>query len=137
MCQLENLGFIRDGTKWAADHTHTAGYTFILVDGSASLLIAFDRFYTAGTFAGAFFMGNGIIRTDRFASSAVNAFVLINKRFSINHGDGSFGTGLNAWMGNTAAAHIAYFVFIGFACRTCRRDYLHKRWFVIFLINIA
>ena len=50
--------------EWTDDHAHAAGYAFILVDGGASLFIALDGFYTAGTFAGAFFMGDGIVRTD-------------------------------------------------------------------------
>jgi len=93
MCQLENLGFIRDGTEWAADHTHAAGHTFILVDGSASLFIAFDGFYTAGAFAGTFFMGDGVVRTDSFASSAMDTFVLVDEGFSVYHGNGAFGAG--------------------------------------------
>ena len=40
-------------------------------------------------------------------------------------------------MCNTAAAHVADFVFVGFACGTCGRNHLHKRWFIIFFINIA
>ncbi len=63
----------------AADHTHTTGYAFVLVDGSSSLFITFDGFYTAGAFTWTFFMGDGIVRTDCFASSAVDAFVLIDK----------------------------------------------------------
>ena len=40
-------------------------------------------------------------------------------------------------MCDTAAAHVADFVFVGFACGTCGRDHLHKRWFIIFLVNVA
>lgn len=70
-----------------------AGYAFILVDGGASLFIALDGFYTAGTFAGAFFMGDGIVRTDSFASSAMDTFVLVDEGFSVYHGNGAFGAG--------------------------------------------
>ena len=40
-------------------------------------------------------------------------------------------------MCDTAAAHVADFVFVGFTCGTCGRDHLHKRWFVIFLVDVA
>ena len=40
-------------------------------------------------------------------------------------------------MCNTAAAHVADFVFVGFTCGTCGRNHLHKRWFIIFFIDIA
>ena len=76
-----------------AHHAHAAGYAFILVDGGASLFIALDGFYTAGTFAGAFFMGDGIVRTDSFASSAMDTFVLVDEGFSVYHGNGAFGAG--------------------------------------------
>ena len=91
--QLEDLGFVGDSSEWTADHAHAAGYAFILVDGGASLFIALDGFYTAGTFAGAFFMGDGIVRTDSFASSAMDTFVLVDEGFSVYHGNGAFGAG--------------------------------------------
>ena len=46
-----------------------------------------------GTFAGAFFMGDGIVRTDSFASSAMDTFVLVDEGFSVYHGNGAFGAG--------------------------------------------
>ena len=137
MGQLENLGFVRDGSEWAADHAHAAGYAFVLIDGCASLFVTFDGFYAAGAFAGAFFVGDGVVGTDGFASSAMDAFILVDKGFSVYHGDGAFGTGEHTGMCDAAAAHVADFVFVGFACGTCRWDYLHKRWFVIFLVNVA
>ena len=137
MGQLENLGFVGDGSEWAADHAHATGYAFVLIDGCASLFVAFDGFYAAGAFTWTFFMGDGIVRTDCFASSAVDAFILVDKGFAVYHGDGAFGAGEHTGMCDAAAAHVADFVFVGFACGTCRWDYLHKRWFVIFLVNVA
>lgn len=38
-------------------------------------------------------MGDGVVGTDSFASSAVNAFVLVDEGFSVYHGNGAFGAG--------------------------------------------
>ena len=135
--KLENLRFVRNGSKRTAYHTHTAGNTFVIQDFCTSLFVASDGLYAAGLFAWTDIVRDGIIRTYGFTFSAFDTFILINTGFAIDHGNGALGTGLHTWVSHTASAHVADNIFVGRAGRTGRRNYLHKGRFIIFFINIA
>ena len=93
MCQLEDLGFIRDRTERTAYHTHAAGNTFVIQDLCTALLVASDGFYSACLLA-----GTGVV------------------------GNCAFGAGLHTWMGYTASAHVTDNIPVRRAGGTGRRE---------------
>ena len=137
MRKLEDLRFIRDRTERTAYHTHTTGNTLVIQDARTPLLITSDRLDTTCLLARAHVVGDRIIRTGCFTFSAFYTFFLIDKRLSVLHRDRALRTDLHTWMGNTSAAHVADNVFVRRTGCTCRRDHLHKRRLIIFLIDIA
>ena len=137
MSQLENLGLVRNSSKRTAYHAHTAGNTFLIINLCTAKFITSNCLYTTSSFTRTFFMRNSIIWTDRFAFSAFHTFCLINMRFAVYHRDCTLWTSLHTWMSHTSSAHIAYLIHIRRTGRTGRWDNLHKRRFIIFLINIG
>ena len=137
MGKLENLGFVRDRAEGAADLTHTAGYAFVFQNTCASLFVASDGLHTAGLLAGAYIMRDRVIRTDRFAFSTFDTFLLVDDRLAVDHGNSAFGADLHTGMRHAAPAHIGDNIFIWRTGRAGRGDHLHKRRFIIFLVDIA
>src|SRR5699024_7221470 len=135
--KLEDLGFARDRSERAVHHPHSAGYTFVIVDERSAVLVRHNGIHAACLLAGALFLGDRIIGTDRFALAALDAFFLIDKRFPVHHGDRAPGTDLLAGMCQTALAYIADLIFILLAALARRGDDLHQRRLIIFLGNIA
>ena len=135
--KLENLGFVGNGSKGAAYHTHTAGYAFVLQDTCPSLFVASDGLHSTGLFAGADIMGDRVIRTDGLAFSAFNTFILVDDRLAVDHGNGAFGADLNTGMSHASPAHIGDNIFIWRTGRAGRGDHLHQRRLIIFFVNVA
>ena len=82
-------------------------------------------------------MRNRVIRTDGFAFSTFDTFLLIDDRLAVDHGNRAFGADLHTGMRHAAPAHIGDNIFIGRTGRAGRGDHLHKRRFIIFLVDIA
>ena len=82
-------------------------------------------------------MTNGIIGAYSLTFTALNAFLLINYGFAVHHSNGAFGTDALTRMGNTAHAGTGDLIFILRTGITGRRNHLHQRRFIIFLIDVA
>ena len=135
--QLEYLGLVSNGTKGAAYHTLTTGYTFLIVDYSSSHMVRCNGSNTAGSLTGTLFMTNCIIRADFTTFSALNAFLLINNRLAVFHRDRALGTDTLTGMRQTSHTGAGHLVTVLRAGIACRRNDLHQRGFIIFFINIA
>ena len=135
--KLENLGFIRNSAKGAAHHTLAAGNTQIRINVSPALFVTLNGIHSAMSQTGANLMGNRIIRADGFTFPASNALLLVDHGFSLLHTDGPSGTDLPAGMGHTPHTFIRNLIFIFRTGIAGRRDHLHQRRFIIFLIDIA
>ena len=135
--QLENLGLIGNGTEGTAYHTLTAGYTFLIVDHGSSHMVRCNSSNTAGSLTGTLFVTNRIIRADFTTFSALDTFFLINDRFPVLHGNRTLGADTLAGMCQTSHAGTGHLVTVLRAGIACRRNDLHQRGFIIFLINIA
>ena len=82
-------------------------------------------------------MRDRVIRTDRFAFSTFDTFLLVDDRLAVDHGNRAFGADLHTGMRHAAPTHISDNIFIGRTGRAGRGDHLHKRRFIIFLVDIA
>ena len=82
-------------------------------------------------------MRDRVIRTHRFTFATFDTFGLVNVRVSVYHRYGTFWTNQHAWVGNTALADIADFIFVGSAGCTGGRNHLHERRLIVFFVNIA
>ena len=135
--QLEDLGFVGNGSEGTADHAHAAGNAFFRIDLCPSLLIAFDGVHAAGSGAGALQPGDGVIRADLLALAAADAFFLIDDGFPLFDDDSSLGADLAAGMRHASAAHIADYVTVWFAGVAGRWNHLHERRLIILFIDVA
>ena len=70
--ELKDLRFIRNGSKRAANHALTAGYTYFTVNAGPAEPVALNGINPADRLAGPFLMTDSIVRTYLFAFPAAN-----------------------------------------------------------------
>ena len=93
---IEDIGFIGDGTKGALIDAGTAGNAFVVVDFRGGVFVHCDRLDLAGVLAGTLAVYNGGIRADPGTGTAVHTLGLIDVRHMVVEGDGSLGAGILA-----------------------------------------
>ncbi len=96
-----------------------------------------DRIHAAMGKAWALLMRYRIVRTHGLALSALDALLLIDDRASVLHRDRSSWTDFIARVRKTAHTFVSHLVSVFRAGIARRRDHLHQRRLIIFLIDIA
>ena len=133
--RLEYLSLINDRTEWTAYETLSAGYTFVLVDLSSSILIRTDGIHSTGFCTRTFLLDDCIIWTGFYTFPTLDAQGLINMRMSIFHVHGFLRTDLNTWMFQTALASFCDHYLLFRTGITCKLDHIDKRRLIIFLFD--
>ena len=132
---LENLPFINNSAKRTIYQTHPTGNTFVIVDFCSSILVRTDGINAASRRTRAFLVDNRIIGTYIDTSAALNTFILIDDRTSIDHMNGIFRAYFCTGMRQTALTSIGCQNFIFWTRMTSKFDDINQRWIVILTCN--
>ena len=135
--QLENLGLVRNRAERAADQTLSTGNALVVVDFCPSVLVAFDGVHSASRCAGTFALDNGGIWASLCASSALDAFALIDVGSAVHDRNCLDRTNGCTWMCDTASAQVGDGV-AGFLTGVARKgDHVDQRRFIEHIRNGA
>src|SRR5699024_7711343 len=105
--QLEDLALVHDGAEGAADQTHAAGDTLVIVDLGPAVLVGADGVHAAGHGAGPVQLDDGVVGAGVGAFAALDALVLVDDALAVFKGDSALGADLLAGPAQAALAQVA------------------------------